>query len=295
MKEIKSLLSEDYRNICKKTVYKLAPELKEHDLEADLQQELACPQCGRDGVEGGAVLVYRLSNKENWKRIGKIFKCSQCRDREALEDYMDKSLMDKNRFISERLMNDYLHIPEKLKEIGFKDYIETNPVTTSAKRETISYIKEFLSSNGKSYNLLIQGNPGTGKTHLCVAIARNLIEKGHIVGFLTTGQLLSKIKSTYNKAAMKTEENIIEDIKKLDLLILDDLGAEAIGGNSDWRETMILEIVESRSGKPTIYTSNLTDIDLPLALGKRTSSRLYDNTRFIDLFTEDYRKKLQIK
>ncbi|MGO5012795.1 ATP-binding protein [Niallia sp. Sow4_A1] len=156
-------------------------------------------------------------------------------------------------------------------------------------------MKTFLASEQDRYNLLIQGNPGTGKTHLCVAIARTLKEKGFIVGFLTTGQLLSKIKSTYNKASIITEENIFKDLKKLDLLILDDLGAEASGGNDDWRKSIIFEIVESRSGKPTIYTSNLTDQDLPMVVGERVFSRLYDNTKFIDLFTEDYRKKLRIK
>jgi DNA replication protein DnaC len=59
---------------------------------------------------------------------------------------------------------------------------------------------------------------------------------------------------------------------------------------------MIFELVESRSGKPTIYTSNLTDTDLPKAVGGRVFSRLYDNTKFIDLFIEnyDYRKTRKI-
>jgi len=81
-----------------------------------------------------------------------------------------------------------------------------------------------------------------------------------------------------------TEEKVFKDLKKLDLLIFDDLGSEAIGGNDDWIRSKIFELVESRSGKPTIYTSNLTHQDLPMTLGKRVFSSLYDNTKFIDLF-----------
>ena len=70
------------------------------------------------------------------------------------------------------------------------------------------------------------GNPGTGKTHLCTAVARNLKANGFIVGLLTTGQIRAKIKSTYNKGSSQTEEAIFRDLKKLDILILDDAGSK---------------------------------------------------------------------
>ncbi|MFJ7995468.1 ATP-binding protein [Peribacillus frigoritolerans] len=286
-----SFLPQGENNIYKKTVFRILPELVGHEIEADFLNELVCPQCGQ---EGGSALVYRQNDNDSWNRV-ETFKCSRCRDRELFNFYTKKSFKEQSQLISERLTNDYFLLPEKLKGSGFKDYHETNSVTTLAKQKAISYVKTFLASEQDSYNLLIQGNPGTGKTHLCVAIARTLKEKGFIVGFLTIGQLLSKIKSTYNKASMITEEKIFKDLKKLDFLILDDLGAEATGGNDDWRKSLIFEIVESRSGKPTIYTSNLTDQDLPMAVGERVFSRLYDNTKFIDLFTDDYRKRLQIK
>lgn len=291
MQVASSFIPEDENNIYKKTVIRLIPELEGHKIEADFIKELICPQCGQ---VGGSALVYRLNDNDNWNQV-QIFKCSGCRDREVFNISMKKDLKEQSQLISERLVNDYFLLPDKLKHSGFKDYQETNTVTTVAKQKSISYVKNFLASEQTRYNLLVQGNPGTGKTHLCVAIARTLKEKGFKVGLLTTGQLLSKIKSTYNKASMKTEEKIFKDLKMLDLLVLDDVGSEAIAGNDDWRKGIIYEIVESRSGQPTIYTSNLTDKDLPRVLGERVFSRLYDNTLVIDLFTDDYRQNLQIK
>lgn len=292
MQEVREFLSANEKDIYKKAVYRLVPNLAGHEIEVVFRQMLVCPLCGK---EGACAYFYRSNNSEAWKQAGKVYSCSECRDKEEVYPHMDRDKKEQERIIADRLMNHYFLLPEKLRELGFKDYLETNPVNTVAKQQAISYIKSFLSSDKERYNLLFQGNPGTGKTHLCVAIARNLKEKGFIVGFLTMGQLLAKIKSTYNKASMITEENIIKDLKKLDLLILDDLGSEATGGNDDWRKSIIFEVVESRSGKPTIYTSNLTEMDLSVAVGERVSSRLYDNTKFIDLFSEDYRKRLQIK
>ncbi|TWD90306.1 hypothetical protein FB550_12269 [Neobacillus bataviensis] len=69
------------------------------------------------------------------------------------------------------------------------------------------------------------GEPGHWKNPLCTAVARNLKANGFIVGLLTTGQILAKIKSTYNKGSSQTEEAIFRDLKKLDILILDDVGS----------------------------------------------------------------------
>lgn len=262
------------------------------DFEVQYQYKLPCPGCGDETASG---LFYRILNQEDWLPAGETMKCSICRDQEAFITYQNKSLAELRASIGERLTKEYYLPPEGLKDAGFKNYESTNGVTSGARQSAIRFTKDFISFENKAHNLLIMGNPGTGKTHLCVAIARTLKEKGNTVGFLTTGKLLSMIKATYKSGAMKSEAEIIRDIQKIDLLILDDLGSEAIGGNDDWRKGMIFEIVESRSGKPTIYTSNLTDSDLGNAVGKRVFSRLYDNTKFIDLFTDDYRKRLQKK
>lgn len=290
MRVIGSFMDENENNIYKNAIYKLKPELVGCEIKIHFLQDIECSQCGK---EGGSALDFRLVDKHSWERAI-TFSCSDCRDRELLTFSMEKDLKEQRLLISERLMNDYFLLPEKLKGVGFKDYYEINSVTTVAKQKTISYVKTFLASDQDCYNLLIQGNPGTGKTHLCVAIARTLKEKGYTVGFLTTGQFLSIIRSTFKPTALKTDEDVFQDFKKLDLLILDDLGSEAIRGNENWIMSMIFELVETRSGKPTIYTSNLTDQDLPMAVGARVFSRLYDNTKIIDLFTEDYRKRLRI-
>jgi DNA replication protein DnaC len=140
------------------------------------------------------------------------------------------------------------------------------------------------------------GNPGTGKTHLATAIARTLKKQGYLVGHMTKGMLLSKIKATYQKGSSTTEESILNDLKKIELLILDDLGSEARNRDEfDWSKNKLFEIVNLRIGKPTIYTTNFSEQHLPTAIGERVFSRLYNNTKFITLVTDDYRKKFLIK
>lgn len=293
MQAVNGLLSFD--KVFKDQVLRKVPELKGIEFEVEFQKNIKCPGCGSIDEKGAGALFYRVNKNSEWIQAGESFKCSSCRDAEALLTYMNTDLTEQRQQISNRLTKEYYLLPDGLKNAGFKNYQETNKVTARAKRKAIDYTKSFIAGEKDRFNLLLTGSCGTGKSHLSVAISRTLKEKGFIVGFLTTGQLLSKIKSTYNKGSSKTEEDIFRDLKRIDCLILDDVGSEAIGGNEDWRKGMIFEIVESRSGKPTIYTSNLTEEDLDKAVGGRVYSRLFDNTQFIDLFTDDFRKNRQIK
>jgi DNA replication protein DnaC len=291
MKPLRGFFSMDdcYRDAVKR----LVPELKkQNDFGVKFCREiLPCTNCNEGKSDS---YFYRNKGEKNWIQVNKPGQCSECRGRVAFLANQKESLSENKRLIDLRLTKEFFHIPEGIKNPGFKTYQETNKVTARARKDVIHFTKKFMDSDSSRHNLLIMGNPGTGKTHLSAAAARTLREKGFTVGFLTTGQLLAKIKSTYKKGSVKTVEEILWDLKKLDLLILDDVGSEAIGGNDDWRKGMIFEVVESRSGKPTIYTSNLTDTDLPIAVGERVFSRLYDNTKFIDLFTDDYRKNFRL-
>ncbi|WP_371018940.1 ATP-binding protein [Pseudalkalibacillus sp. JSM 102089] len=144
-----------------------------------------------------------------------------CLNREAFNYYQERSLAQRKLSIQERLTREYY----------YKGY------------EDVFHFKKILDSNNMTHNLLIMGNPGTGKTHLCVPVASTHRDSGYTGGFLTTGQLLAKVKPTYNNASINTEKAVISDLNEVDILILDDLGSEAMGGNEDWRKTMIFEVV----------------------------------------------------
>lgn len=287
MQEVSRFLS--MNDVYKDAVRRFIPELAEReDFETDYKFELECPKCGK---EEGSGLYYRIKGEEQWLPIGGLVKCSSCRDSEAFEDYQTQSLQEQKEDIKERLMKEYFIIPDELKDAGFKNYKTIDGITEQAKRKTIEYMRNFLKGPEGRYSLLISGSVGTGKSHLCAAIARTIRSHGFSVGFLTTGQVLQKIKQTYQKGASKKEEDVIRELGKLELLILDDIGSEAIG-NNEWRLGLLFEIVNSRMGKPTIYTSNLVEADLTKAVGERVDSRLYSNTDFLDMFSEiDYRKE----
>jgi DNA replication protein DnaC len=146
--------------------------------------------------------------------------------------------------------------------------------------------------------LLLLGPPGVGKTHLAVAILRQVIMTRGARGILyDTRDLLRVIRSTYDPVNQTAEMDVLRPVIEADLLVLDDLGAEK---TSEWVEETLNLIVNARysAQRTTIFTSNYeekgddtTDPDSLLCrIGYRMRSRLHEMCELLDLDGADYRQ-----
>lgn len=95
------------------------------------------------------------------------------------------------------------------------------------------------------------GPCGTGKTYAAATAVRLAIQDGKTAKLYPTMQLLEDIKRSWD-----THENSpLDRACEVDLLVLDDLGAER---STEWAVEKISTIIDSRTmaGNPTIITSN---------------------------------------
>jgi DNA replication protein DnaC len=146
--------------------------------------------------------------------------------------------------------------------------------------------------------LFLEGQPGVGKTHLAVAVLKQVIEKSGARGiFYDTRDLLRLIRSTYDPSIQATELDILRPVMFADLLVLDDLGAEK---TSEWVEETMNLIVNTRynARRLTIFTSNYPDIpddtepnSLLFRIGVRMRSRLHEMCDFVVMDAADYRER----
>lgn len=183
-------------------------------------------------------------------------------------------------------------INKSLATATFNTYKPTTPELGSVKSKLMQYVKDF--DKDESHNVLLHGSYGTGKSHLSVAVTKELMQKGFTCLFLSVPKLFTKIKETYSGNSNYNEADILNLIENVDLFVLDDLGTEytnARSSDDNWSHTKLFEVLDSRSGKPTIYTTNLTSDQLRHKVNSRNLSRLMDGTEVIEMTGPDYRMK----
>lgn len=252
-------------------------------VQSRIIEKFTCDECGED-VERTEYTI-PFGPRKGEKIIGD-FKC-KCTDKKlAKERTVDVNLKqaseNRARNLS-RYFNNYSLINNSLTDATFETYHPANADQQNAKRVAMDYTDSF---NGKG-NLLFSGTYGTGKSHLSVSITKKLMEKGKTCVFISFPKLLTKIKDTYNNDG-PTEDQIMGVMKQVDLLVIDDIGAEQ---KTQWTTAKLFEIIDDRAGKATIYTTNLNSKELKDWVGERNFSRVMENTEPIKLNGNDYRRK----
>jgi len=127
--------------------------------------------------------------------------------------------------------------------------------------------------------LVMTGNCGTGKNHLAVSMAKNIIRAHQASVEITDVMRLTRaVKSTWRHNAGSTEEEVIEYFASLDLLIIDEVGVQF---GSPAEMTILQEVINARyeSILPTILISNLTFDQLKETIGERIVDRVTDGGR----------------
>lgn len=171
--------------------------------------------------------------------------------------------------------------PKRFANSTFSNYENTH--------ESHSLLKSSLIESAKKIeSAILVGATGTGKTHLAVAYARVLMcsifdLKESIPSFtlITMIELLSSIIE-------KTKT--MDDYKKVEILILDDLGREKKG---DWSDNKIFELINYRYLQmlPTIITTNFKSKELAEKIEQVNVSRIHQMCNAFAVEGEDYRKK----
>ena len=201
---------------------------------------------------------------------------------------------------------DRAQIPPRFRQCRFEDFFV--PSDNTSLQMALVKARGFAGQYPMvEKGLLFVGNPGVGKTHLMVAILRQLmLEKGISCLFCSFPDLLEQLQESYDPVARHTKADILDPVLETEVVAIDDLGARRV---SDWVEDTVTYILNHRYNqkKATLLTSNLPDSDenvkerspsgkYPVAdtltrrIGVRVRSRLYEMCESVTIHADDFRK-----
>jgi DNA replication protein DnaC len=200
-------------------------------------------------------------------------------------------------------------IPPRYEHCSLANFEPGKTSLRAALEKAMSYCGgyPFLGTD-EGLGLLFTGDNGVGKTHLAVAVLRELVTtKGATGQFWDFHELLREIKNSYNPETLTTELQVLEPVVDTDVLLLDDLGAWKM---TDWMNDTLFYILNSRylAKRATIITTNYQDVDRESALsadplrrkeflveriGQRLRSRLMEMCLVIPMTGPDWRQVRQ--
>jgi DNA replication protein DnaC len=178
-------------------------------------------------------------------------------------------------------------VPNAYTECSLQDF-EPVKGTEEALAACKQWVKEYRAGTGLRRGLFLYGRPGAGKTHLAVAMLREIVwsTRGAHALFLNVPEWLRSVRESFDDEAPPALKPYAYDI-----IVLDDLGAEDW---SDWARDQIYGIVNQREqhGLTLFVTSNVRRGDLFNRIGSRMMSRLTRLTREVQIDTGDFRELL---
>ena len=219
-------------------------------------------------------------------------------------------------------------IPDRYRHCDFDNFDAPRSRDRSIERAKIiaqKFVDEYPMP--QPFGLLFMGPQGVGKTHLAVAIIKQLMKlKSTQCLFCTFHELLKEIQNSYNPVSRTSEISLLEPVVETEVLVLDELGAQ---NPSEWVQDQVAYVLNYRynSEKVTIITTNyldeperkerraevadslMTDAEyeklgkkerrigitdtLSERIGVRMRSRLYEMCKIVEMDGSDFRKTVK--
>lgn len=167
-------------------------------------------------------------------------------------------------------------LTQKFLPIDFED--EKDYEKLEDRRVLVAEFAKLLKANDLEVvprGFYIFGPHGVGKTFTLKRFARSLAEKGRKVGFFNTATLVSLFQTVF-KSANDEKQEIMDVLKKVDYLFIDDIGSESI---STWfRDDILYQILSDRATnrRGTFFSSNYS-LEALQKIEAKTSKEKYQD------------------
>lgn len=203
-------------------------------------------------------------------------------EREFLYGLLMKESKDRNVRSKENRIRAASFPEKKLLEEIDRRYLSSSAERHLDQLASLEFIEE-------KQNVILTGSPGTGKTHLAIALGLEACLKGKRVFFTTVAALVNQLKESRSERTLRSLESRFE---KYDLVIIDELGY--ISFDKEGAELLFTHLSLRAGRSSTIITSNLSfdrwnevfqDTVLTAALTDRLTHKAY----VINMIGDSYR------
>lgn len=218
---------------------------------------------------------------------------------QSIQEELSSEKPDYNEYLSRLLELEYQERKERRKKMQIKlagfpqlKYLQDLSLEDLPQeaREKLPLLKslDFI-TNGQ--NIILAGNPGTGKSHLATSLGIEACEKGYKVLFVTVSHLITQIRESRSEKRLRTLQGRFE---KYDLVICDEFGY--ISFDKEGAELLFTHLSLRTGKKSTIITTNLSfdrwsEIFVDPVLTAAMVDRITHRAHIVNMHGKSYRAK----
>lgn len=199
--------------------------------------------------------------------------CSKCSEEKKQEQDISQAKFDAQRAQerAESMLN-RAGIPLRFRNKDFNTYIADTDGKEKALSVAMQFASDFEQHSKKGTVAVFSGLPGTGKSHLAIAVAQAILANNTVL-YISAIDAIRLVRDTWRKGSEKTETEVLEQLASIDLLILDEIGVQY---GKDSEQITLFDIIDKRyrDMRPMILLTNQNRSGMKEFLGDRSFDRL---------------------
>lgn len=202
--------------------------------------------------------------------------CPECARLKKIEDDAAKAKIEaeeRQRRIELRLNQS--GIPLRYRAKDFASFVADTDEKEKALSIAMEFAQNFDAHREKGTVAVFSGLPGTGKSHLAIAIAQQIMAR-HTALYTSAIDAVRMIRDTWDRKSEQTETQVLKMLASIDLLILDEVGVQY---GTEAEQVNLFDIIDKRYRDlmPTILLTNQNKTGLKQFLGDRSFDRLRED------------------
>jgi DNA replication protein DnaC len=181
-------------------------------------------------------------------------------------------------------------IPLRYRTKDFASYIADTDGKEKARAAAMEFANNFAQHRRRGTVAVFSGLPGTGKSHLAIAIAQQVMQHGTAL-YSSAIDAVRMIRDTWRRDSEQTESQVLHMLSTIDLLVLDEVGVQY---GTEAEQVSLFDIIDKRYRDlmPTILLTNQNKAGMKTFLGDRSFDRLREGGIWVTFDWESQRSKM---
>lgn len=214
--------------------------------------------------------------------------CAEIQNERIKREHEEREAKERQRRYENAL--DAAGIPHRFRHKSFDSFEAKAPAQHRALKAALEFSESFREKYDAGATMIFSGLPGTGKSHLAIAICQSLVGRGGSALYANAMDVIRMVRGSWNRNAERTEAEVLRKLAGVDLLALDEVGAQY---GTEGEQVILFDVINRRyeNMMPMILMTNQDKDGFKQYLGDRAFDRLRESGKWVAFDWESHRGK----